>query len=362
MSKKRKKVFVGLSGGVDSSVSTALLQEEGYDVTGVFIKTWHPDFLPCTWKEDRLDAMRVAAHLDIPFLTFDFEKEYKKDVADYMIEEYKVGRTPNPDVMCNKYVKFGAFLEKAKEMGADYVATGHYAQNLTKKENGKEIHELVAGVDKEKDQTYFLWTLTQEKLHSILFPVGGFEKKHVRELAKKFKLPTAEKKDSQGVCFLGSLDMQDFLKHFVPENTGKVVNEKGESIGYHEGALFSTYGQRHGFTVTKKDPLEKPYYVIEKDIENNTLTVSHEKKRKMQDRQSNMLFIENPHWISETFPEEGKIYQARFHYRQAMQDCKIRNSSKGVKIVFKDPQEPWAPGQSLVLYDGEQCLGGGVID
>ena len=242
----KKTVFVGLSGGVDSAVSAALLKKAGYEVVGVFIKTWHPDFLVCNEEEERHDAMRVAAFLDIPFLTFDFEDVYKKEVADYMIAEYKKGRTPNPDVMCNKEVKFGAFFKKALSMGADFVATGHYAQNKpsTKQllscdslSNLNVINEsniayvaestascLVKGVDPSKDQSYFLWTLNQKQLSKILFPIGHFKKTQVRQLAKKMNLPVAEKKDSQGICFLGAVDLKEFLKHYIKEKRGKVCN------------------------------------------------------------------------------------------------------------------------------------------
>ncbi|MBI3888790.1 tRNA 2-thiouridine(34) synthase MnmA [Candidatus Nomurabacteria bacterium] len=264
---KKKTVFVGLSGGVDSAVSVALLKKSGYEVVGVFIKTWHPDFLVCNEEEERLDAMRVAAFLDIPFFTFDLVDVYKKEVADYMIREYKAGRTPNPDVMCNKEVKFGAFLKKALAMGADYVATGHYAKAFSTQNfeggrfrpkggvmprNSAPKTLLVKGVDPSKDQAYFLWTLRQEQLKKIIFPVGNLEKTEVRKLAKKFNLPVAEKKDSQGICFLGAVDLKEFLKHYIKSKKGKVLNENGEEIGYHDGAVFYTLGERHGFTITKK--------------------------------------------------------------------------------------------------------------
>lgn len=347
--KANKKVWVGLSGGVDSSVSAALLKSAGYDVTGVFIKTWHPDFLPCTWKEDRLDAMRVAAHLDIPFITFDAEEEYKKDVADYMIEEYKRGRTPNPDVMCNKYVKFGAFLKYALTEGADFVATGHYAQKVDSR--------LFAGVDQNKDQSYFLWTLTQEQLAHILFPVGHLPKPEVRKLAKKFGLPTAEKKDSQGVCFLGPLDMGEFLKHYSEPKRGDVLNEQGEVIGFHEGAILYTLGERHGFTITKKGVLDAPYFVVKKDMPANTVTVAHKEKGSLKGKGEQILHLENVNWISGFAPEKDKIYSARVRYRGELLPCKIKNET----IEFFEPEEPAAGGQSLVVYDGEECLGGGII-
>ena len=212
-SNNKKTVFVGVSGGVDSSVAAAKLLDQGYNVVGVFIRTWTPDFIDCTWREERRDAMRVCAHLNIPFLECDAEDAYKKGVADYMINEYRKGNTPNPDVMCNREVKFGVFWNFAKENGADYIATGHYAQNNFDIKNNN--FNLVKGVDPSKDQSYFLWTLTQDDLSHTLFPVGYLPKTEVRVLAKKYNLPTAVKKDSQGVCFLGPLDMKDFLKHYI---------------------------------------------------------------------------------------------------------------------------------------------------
>ena len=362
---KKGKVYVGLSGGVDSSVSAALLQKEGYEVTGVFIKTWHPYFLPCTWKEDRLDAMRVAAHLGIPFETLDLEETYKKEVADYMIEEYRKGRTPNPDVMCNKNVKFGGFLKYALEQGADFVATGHYARTRFKmydlrcKNTDEKKIEMLAGRDKNKDQSYFLWTLTQEQLKHILFPVGDIEKPEVRKLAQKFGLPTAEKKDSQGVCFLGKLDMADFLEHYEEKKRGNVLNEAGEVIGYHDGAIFHTLGSRHGFTVTKKSANDAPYFVIAKDITENTLTVSHKENLKRNGNQS--LVLEKVNWISGNIPDAEKKYSARTRYRAPLFPCKVLVEGDETKIEFLQPQEPSAPGQSAVIYDDEGCLGGGVI-
>ena len=242
---RNRKVYIGMSGGVDSSVSAALLKKAGYDVTGVFIKVWQPDWINCTWKEDRMDAMRVAALLDIPFITLDLEKEYKEEVVDYMISEYRAGRTPNPDVMCNRYVKFGGFYDWAMKQGADYVATGHYAQVI----DGK----LIAGNDKNKDQTYFLWTLNKEQLSKTIFPVGNIEKPEVRKLAKKFNLPNAEKKDSQGLCFIGKIDIKEFLSHYIDSKRGNVLNIEGEVIGEHDGSFFFTIGERHGFNILKKN-------------------------------------------------------------------------------------------------------------
>jgi tRNA-specific 2-thiouridylase len=351
---KKAKVFVGLSGGVDSSVSAALLKKGGYDVVGVFLKVWQPPFLECTWKEERLDAMRVAAHLDIPFMTLDLEKEYKESVADYMIAEYKVGRTPNPDVMCNKTIKFGAFLKKAKEMGADFVATGHYAQNIEK----KGVFELHAGVDDNKDQSYFLWTLSQEQLKYILFPVGGMVKPDVRKVAAKFKLPTAQKKDSQGLCFIGKLDMKDFLKEFIPEKKGDVLNEEGNVVGVHDGAAFFTLGQRHGFIITEKTPDDAPYYVVAKNVLENTITVSN-KKDKHLIRERTEAELTNVNFIGGELKNGAKV-SARVRYRQKLHSVTVVFEDNKTKIVFKESQTVDA-GQSVVLYKGSRCLGGGVI-
>ena len=352
-----KKVFVGLSGGVDSSVSAALLKSQGYEVVGVFIKVWQPDFLECTWKEERLDAIRIAAHLDIPFMTLDLEKEYKESVVNYMVEEYQAGRTPNPDVMCNKTIKFGAFLKKALELGADYVATGHYARNIFNEET--ELYELHAGVDTNKDQSYFLWTLTQEQLKYILFPIGEYEKPRVRGLAKKFKLLTATKKDSQGLCFVGKLDMKDFLKHFIKEKRGDVLNEKKEIIGYHDGAQFYTIGQRHGFIITEKTPKDVPYYIVDKDIESNTIVVSHKKNESLS-RKKKEIILGNTNWIAGNEPKNDLLLSARVRYRQTLQKCIVKNNEKFI-LDFSVPQVVDS-GQSAVLYNGSQCLGGGIIE
>jgi len=371
--KSGKKVYIGLSGGVDSSTSAALLKKAGYDVTGVFIKVWQPPFLPsassrsrdgCTWKEDRLDAMRVAAHLDIPFITLDLEKEYKKEVVDYMITEYKKGRTPNPDVMCNQHVKFGAFFKKAIIAGADFVATGHYARVLSLKSSTlhAQRYKLLAGVDKEKDQSYFLWTLTQKELSKTLFPVGGYKKSEVRKLAKKFGLPTAEKKDSQGLCFMGKLDMKDFLKHFIEEKCGDVLDERGNVIGKHDGATFLTLGARHGFTITQKGTHNTPYYVIAKNVAINTITVSHEPLRTIEGKSNKQVAISKASWTRGVSPKKGGHFTARVRYRQPLEQCTIIHAgSKSAKILFTKPQII-SSGQSLVFYDGDECLGGGVIE
>lgn len=341
----KKKVFVGMSGGVDSSVSAAILKEQGYDVTGVFIKVWQPDFIECTWKEDRLDAMRVASVLEIPFMTLDLEKEYKEGVIDYMIDEYKNGRTPNPDVMCNREVKFGAFLKWAIKNGADFVATGHYSQI--------ENNQLKKSKDENKDQTYFLWTLNQEQLKKIIFPVGGMIKNEVRELANKFKLPVSNKKDSQGLCFVGTIDIKTLLKNYIKEKVGEVKNENGEVIGHHEGVMFYTIGERHGFTITKKSINDNPYFVVSKDFNTNTLIVSntppHEKK-------GEIINLEKTNWTKEI--KKGDIYEARARYRAPLSKIEVIDN-KSFKI--KDGEIVLAKGQSLVLYQGDICIGGGII-
>ena len=395
MRKKSKKiVFVGLSGGVDSAVSAALLQKQGYEVVGVFIKTWHPEFLECNEEEERRDAMRVAAHLDIPFLTFDFEKEYKKEVADYMIREYKAGRTPNGDVMCNKEVKFGVFLKKALSMGADYVATGHYAQNsetkitfsqslgpsLRSATPSKKQFLLRCSVDPSKDQSYFLWTLNQEQLSKIIFPIGHLQKFDVRKLAKKFKLGVAEKKDSQGICFLGAVDLKEFLKHYIKEKKGDVIvipseseGGKKEVIGWHSGVVFSTLGERHGFTITKKSPSDGRYYVVGKDIKKNILIVSQKDTENYSTflhptggsfRPNNSQYLsadlKDTNWIREV-PKENKNYTGQIRYHGEFLLCKIVCQSPTLaEVIFQKPVLV-ASGQSIVVYDGDICLGGGVV-
>lgn len=371
-----KKVYVGMSGGVDSSVSALLLKKVGYDVTGVFIKVWQPEFFECTWRQDRLDAMRVCAKLNIPFVTLNLENEYKKDVVDYMINEYKLGRTPNPDVMCNKYVKFGGFFDWAMEQGADYVATGHYARvakrqvkslkfKVESKENTK--YQMLAGEDKNKDQTYFLWTLTQKQLSKTLFPIGDIDKPKVRRLAEKYKLSTAIKKDSQGLCFIGKIDIKDFLKNYIKEKKGLVLNKNGEKIGEHDGAFYLTIGQRHGFRINEKTSDETPYYIIDKNIKKNTITVSH--SRELAKDESKVVKLEKINWMLGEIPDLSKKYSARIRYRQPLEECKIVKSFKlkteskndEYELHFTNPQKAITPGQSAVVYDGEICFGGGII-
>ncbi len=355
-------VFVGVSGGVDSSVSLALLKEAGHNVVGVFIRTWTPDFIECTWRDERRDAMRVCAHLDVPFLECDAEEAYKKGVADYMIEEYKKGNVPNPDVMCNREVKFGIFWQFAKEHGADFIATGHYAQILEVLDTYNSCRcptpTLGRGKDNGKDQSYFLWTLTAEDLSHTLFPIGHLQKSEVRKLATKFGLPTATKKDSQGVCFLGPLDMKDFLKHYIKSEIGNVENTKGEIIGTHDGALFFTLGERHGFNITEKGATDEPYYVVAKDTERNVLIVSNNKTL----YQSDWYKIELKNVVVRGEINIGKSYTAQIRYHGELLPISILSLNDTKMIIKFEKSDPTASsGQSVVIYDGEICLAGGVI-
>lgn len=353
-----KTVFVGVSGGVDSAVAALLLKQQGYRVVGVFIRTWTPDFINCTWRDERRDAMRVCANLGIPFLECDAEKEYKEGVADYMIEEYKKGRTPNPDVMCNREVKFGVFWDFAKKKGADFIATGHYVKN--KKENNS--YSLEKNPDVGKDQVYFLWTLTQEDLSHILFPLGDLKKEEVRKIALRNNLPNAKKKDSQGVCFLGPLDMKKFLENYIQIKNGDVLNEKGQVIGVHKGVVFFTIGERHGFDIFKEFKKSKPLYVVKKDIKNNTIIVSENSPIFTgQDSKSSTIKCQNVNWINK-IPLENNQYQAQIRYHGELINCLIKNEKQNsISVIFENSVKVDS-GQSIVFYDKDVCLGGGVIN
>jgi len=369
---KRKKVFVGVSGGVDSSVALALLKQQNYDVTGVFLKVWSPDFLPCEWRDERRSAMRVCATLGVPFLTLDCEKEYKEMVVDYMLSEYKAGRTPNPDVFCNKYVKFGVFLKKALEAGATHVATGHYARvedrsktlefktdsTLTSK------FELLESIDSDKDQSYFLSQLGQHELSHALFPIGHLQKSEVRILANEFGLPTAEKKDSQGLCFIGKVDMKEFLAHYIDSEPGNVLSESGEVVGTHDGAVFYTIGERHGFTLAEKTTNDTRLFVVSKDIKNNTITVSPKGtlgKKTSPISGIGEIKVSDMHWISGAEADLTQTYGVRFRYRQQKVPAKIEKTESGYVIHPEISQTDIAPGQVAVVYDRNVCVGSGVV-
>lgn len=345
-----KTVFVGLSGGVDSSVSAYLLKKQGFKVVGAFIKIWQPD-VECSWKEDRRSAMRVAAHLDIPFVTIDLSADYKREVVDYMLREYKSGRTPNPDVMCNKEIKFKAFLNKALSLGADMIATGHYART-----NGIALQKAK---DLAKEQSYFLWALPCDVLSRILFPIGGMQKKEVRKIAERAGLHTSAKKDSQGLCFIGKVDFKEFLRSKIKEKHGNVLDTAGHVIGHHDGSYFFTLGERHGFTITKKGTDDLPLYVVGKDIDQNTITVA-ERAMPNNSGDNREFIVEQTNWIFER-PRVGRVYEAQVRYHQDYQKCSVEIlTDHTAKVVFKDSQIA-APGQSIVFYDKDICLGGGVI-
>ncbi len=355
---KNKKIFVAMSGGVDSSVAAALLKKDGYDVVGVFMKNWSDssffkDKKMCPWEEDQKDAREVASILNIPFYTFNFEKEYKEKVVNYMIEGYKNGITPNPDIMCNKEIKFKLFLKKSLSLGADYIATGHYAR--IKKQ--KNEFALLAGKDKNKDQSYFLSSLGQFELSKTLFPIGEYEKTKIRELAEEAGFKNAKKKDSQGVCFVGEIDVFEFLKSQIKTHKGKIMTRDGRVVGEHQGVEFYTIGQRHGIGSPGGGVA---YYVIEKDAKNNVLYVAEGDKDEGLYKTS--LFANQIHWISGNTPNPPLKCQARIRYRQPLSECIIKEEGKDVLFVeFKNPQRAVAPGQSIVFYDDDKVLGSGII-
>lgn len=353
---KKQTIFVGISGGVDSSVAAYLLKKEGYDVQGIFVKTWSPDWLPCTWVEEKRDAMRICAALDIPFHFLDAEEEYKKGVADYMISEYKAGRTPNPDVLCNKIIKFGVMWQYAKDHGADGIATGHYAQVVYPASAEGRGPLLKKGSDPNKDQAYFLWMIEQRLLPHVMFPIGHLDKSRVRAIADKAGLFTATKKDSQGICFLGDVDMKDFLQHYIAQKPGAVLNEKGEVVGEHDGAVFYTLGERHGFRITEKNTNRTPYYIVAKDIEKNTLTVSIDKKMSPEKNGEVTIQLREVNWFIE--PRKGEAYTAQIRYHGALLDLEVINEH--TVRIFSEEVIPL--GQSLVIYERENLIGGGVID
>ncbi len=343
-----QKIYVGMSGGVDSSLTAALLKEQGYDVVGVYMKNWTQDIpgFVCPWKEDFQDAKRVAVRLGIDLQVFDFEEQYKQRVVDYMIDEYKSGRTPNPDIMCNQEIKFKLFLDTALEQGADMIATGHYAR--------VKDGQLLVAQNKPKDQTYFLYRVNESALQKTLFPIGDFENKDlVRARAAEFNLPTAGKKDSQGICFVGKVGIKEFLKQYVTTEPGAIIDSYGQTIGEHDGAIFYTIGQRHGLNVGGG----LPYYVTHKDMNTNAVYVTND----LEDKSlwSHNVIIRDPHWINQA--PGTRTYQVRLRYRGPLIDSTILLESDKATITLSEDQRAVAAGQSAVLYDGDQVVGGGII-
>lgn len=337
------RVYVGMSGGVDSSVTAALLVEQGYEVTGIYMKNWSQDLpgMKCPWAEDLADAKRVAVQLGIDFKVFDFEQEYRQKVVDYMIDEYKQGRTPNPDIMCNQEIKFKLFLETALEDGAEMIATGHYART----ENGR----LLRAKDESKDQTYFLYRVTSDALSKTLFPLGNYLKSEVRQMAKDRNLWTATKRESMGVCFVGNVGMREFLSQFVTTHPGDIIDKQtGAVVGTHDGAIFYTLGQRHGLDIGGG----LPYYVTGKDMDKNEVYVS----RNLQDSElvRSEVELQELHWISAE--PSGEIL-ARIRHRGKLLPATLA----GTTLTLTEPERAITAGQSVVFYQDEVCLGGGIV-
>jgi len=343
MSKTREKILVAISGGVDSSVSAALLLEGGYDVIGVIMKNW----TGCEWESDKRDALRVSAELGIKLHIVDFEKEYRERVYEYMVREYAKGRTPNPDVLCNSEIKFDLLLKVADDLNCKKMATGHYAR--VEEQNG--IFKLKKGLDSNKDQSYFLCRLGQDELKRAVFPIGEIEKPKVREIAKKYNLITAEKKDSQGLCFVGHINLPTFLKDRIKPKMGDIINTEGEKLGKHNGVEYYTIGQRKGIGIGGTEP----YYVVERNLKTNELIVGHKDDPRLFSKE---IAIKDIQWTSGTARELPLKCNAKIRYRQKDQECTIIN---GNKVVFEQEQQSVAPGQFIVFYDGDELIASAEI-
>jgi tRNA-specific 2-thiouridylase len=395
------KVVVGLSGGVDSSVTAFLLKEQGHEVIGLFMKNWHDDTVTisdeCPWLEDSNDAMLVADKLGIPFQTVDLSNQYKERIVDYMFDEYARGRTPNPDVLCNREIKFDVFMDIALELGADFVATGHYCQKTTSIENGQEIHHLIGGADTNKDQSYFLCQVSQKQLAKTLFPIGHLQKPQVREIAAAQNLITAGKKDSQGLCFIGKVRLPDFLQQQLKPKLGDIVeiaaqtsrekmlelvpvedagrdNElltfsrkrkyhptEGKKVGQHQGAHYFTRGQRKGLAV---GGTPEPLFVIETDVITNTIYVGQGKNHPGLYRRGLFVSAAETHWIREDLEIEiGSTLEvmARIRYRQTLEKATLHPVESGLYVIFDEEQSAISPGQFVAWYQNNECLGSGVI-
>ena len=394
----KERVVIGLSGGVDSSVAAYLLKEKGYDVIGLFMKNWHDDSVTisneCPWLEDSNDAMLVAQKLGIPFQTVDLSEQYKDRIVDYMFREYELGRTPNPDVLCNREIKFDVFMKIALELGADYVATGHYCRKDTIKKDSKTIHRLLAGKDPNKDQSYFLCQLSQEQLAKTLFPIGELLKSEVRSIASEQDLITAEKRDSQGLCFIGKVRLPDFLQQKLAPKEGVIVEVPSEFKGYdsenpafateeeklkflsskkrynpkdgtivgkHQGAHYFTKGQRKGLAV---GGTKEPLFVIDTDVQENVIYTGQGKDHPGLYRRGLFVRDEEIHWVRKDLSiaeDETMAVQARIRYRQPLQEATLHKMESGLYVIFDKPQSAISEGQFVAWYDGEELVGSGVI-
>lgn len=357
MSKVQKTVVVGLSGGVDSSVSAYLLKQQGYNVIGIFLKNWDESDENCPAAQDALDARAIADQLDIPFYSFDFSKNYWDDVFEQFLAENKKGRTPNPDIWCNKYIKFRAFLDYAVELGADFVATGHYAGVRQKKDSG--AFELYMAKDQNKDQTYFLYTLTQEQLSKAMFPLADIPKPDVRKIAEEQGLITAGKKDSTGICFVGERNYRKFLEQYIDRTPGDIVwKDTGKVLAQHIGLPFYTIGQRRDLLIGGvKEAIDAPWFVIEKDFKNNILVVSQDEKYLMKDQ----LMANNLHWVAGSAPADRFECLVRTRHRADLVPAEIGVKEEIAQVRFLSPVRAITPGQSVVFYQDDVCLGGGEI-
>lgn len=388
-----KRVVVGLSGGVDSSVAAYLLQQQGYEVIGMFMKNWHDDSVTiskeCPWLDDSNDAMIVAQHLGIPFQAIDLSAEYKARIVDYMFAEYQRGRTPNPDVLCNREIKFDIFLQAALKLGADFVATGHYARKDSVVKDGKTIYRLLSGKDPNKDQSYFLCQLTQEQLERSLFPIGELLKSEVRAIAAKVGLVTANKKDSQGLCFVGKVHLPEFLQQRLEPKKGKVIevpadspvfrngfpqddlaaitapyhydSTSGKTIGEHNGAHYYTIGQRKGLNLGGHP---KPMFVIGTDTKENIIYTGMGEDHPGLYRKGLFIPSADEHWVREDLKlavGEERYYPVRIRYRQKLEGCTLHKKTEGLYLVFDRPQRGITPGQFAAWYDQDELIGSGVI-
>jgi tRNA-specific 2-thiouridylase len=394
----KKKVVVGLSGGVDSSVSAYLLQQQGYEVIGLFMKNWHDDSVTisdeCPWLDDSNDAMMVADKLGIPFQTVDLSEQYKERIVDYMFNEYERGRTPNPDVLCNREIKFDVFMKIALSLGADFVATGHYCRKGEIQENGETIYQLLSGKDNNKDQSYFLCQLTQEQLSKTLFPIGELQKSEVRKIASEQNLVTADKKDSQGLCFIGKVRLPDFLQQKLQPKEGKIIeieaekdlfsaeipefsNKKeeldflakkfeysiadGKVVGKHQGAHYFTKGQRKGLAV---GGTPEPLFVIDTDVVDNVIYTGQGKNHPGIYRKGLFINKDEVHWVRKDLAistDDTLKVKARIRYRQPLQDATLHQTEAGMYVIFDEPQASITEGQFVAWYESEELLGSGVI-